>query len=132
MKGITMNTYRHNVKDLIDRLTESIEGLPNILISRMIVSDLTIKVLSSVFDDEEFQYIDVGVEEIDEEKVVVTPRNLFTYLTLIGLYVPYHKVAGKNEIELPEGTFGVKDGQCYFEPHKVPEYIDITQSISLN
>lgn len=62
----------------------------------------------------------------ENETINFHPKNLFTGLLLIGRYVPWHELQGKDEYADLSGTkFKVEDGQLYVTPVKPLDFLKL-------
>lgn len=57
--------------------------------------------------------IEVRVKVRNDEADVI-PENLYTFLLLKGFRPDYELVKNEMEYKTPHGTYGFKDGKCYF------------------
>ena len=81
---------------------------------------------------EERKHIDFFARDIENNKIEFCPRNLFTTLLLVGVYVPYEEVKDKRMYEDENGTrySYSDDGDIFVKPSKPLEYIEFDFSIT--
>ena len=61
----------------------------------------------------------------NEHNIVITPGNLFTFLSLHGFFVDPVHLEGRDRYETEIGTFVFEDGEALFIPKKAAEYVQI-------
>ena len=96
-----------NIKKVINRfLNKEVSKFLLIEIKKAIMFELR-KTISEVFP------VDFSVEKGYEKVLYIKPKNLYSFLALNGIYVPFKYLIGKKHYEKDGVVYGFDDGAYY-------------------
>lgn len=127
-----MSILQDVVAKKIDEIKEAVRLACKEYVGKTVGSETTAKMKSQIYEnimrtcggrDEDHIDLKIYSPDYDPHTIKVDPGNLFTFILMYGIYVPYYLVHAKNKFTLrkstgyfPAGTtFDFKEGSIYYE-----------------
>jgi hypothetical protein len=132
LKGEPMSIMEDVVKKKLEEIREAVRLSCKEYVGKTVGSETVYKMKAQIYEsiirvcgghDEDHIDLKIYSSPIDQYTIKVEPGNLFTFILMYGIYVPYYLVHARNTFTLkkatgyfPVGTtFDFKQGAIYYD-----------------